>query len=60
MWKLKQLLNANDMQALINGKHVPARPENFKPYLCSVWKRLHYAWQVVLGRAETFVWPEGQ
>ena len=60
MWKLEQLLNAKDMQALINGKYVPARPDNFKPYLCPLWERLHYAWQVVLGRAETFVWPEGQ
>lgn len=61
MWKLEELLKSvKDLRAGINGKWVPARPENFKPKYCSIWKRLRYAWQVVQGRAETFVWPEGQ
>lgn len=59
MWKLKELLEWNS-QAEINGKWVPARPLNYKPCLCPIWKRLRYAWQVVRGHAETFVWPEGQ
>lgn len=60
MWNLEQLQDRQVPQACINGKWVPARPENFKPKYCSLWKRLYYAWKVVRGRAETFVWPEGQ
>ena len=61
MWKLEHLLQScKEMQAQINGKWVPARPENFKPLYLPLWERLRYAWQVVRGRAETFVWPEGQ
>jgi hypothetical protein len=68
MWKLQDLQFAevpskapgSTVQVHINGNWVPARPENFKPKYCSLWKRLGYAWQVVIGRSETFVWPEGQ
>ena len=60
MWKLEQLQDRTVPMVCINGKWVPVRPENFKPKYCSLLKRLRYAWQVVRGRAETFVWPEGQ
>lgn len=61
MWKLELLIKScQETQGCVNGKWVPARPENFKPPLCPLWSRLRYAWQVVCGRAETFVWPEGQ
>jgi hypothetical protein len=61
MWKLKQLcVSAVENQVLINGKWVPARPENFKPKYCSIFQRAKYAWQVIVGKAETFTWPEGQ
>ena len=61
MWTLKQLLvSAVEHQTAINGKWVSARPENFKPRCCSVLQRLKYAWQVVIGKAETFIWSEGQ
>lgn len=60
MWKLEQLREQEVPQTCIKGKWVPSRPENFKPKYCSIWKRLRYAWQVILGNAETFVWPEGQ
>lgn len=59
MWKLKELLEWSS-QTEINGEWVPARPLNYQPEYCSIWKRLRYAWQVVLGRHETFEWPEGQ
>ena len=61
MWKLEKLLQScKETQACVNGKWVPARPLNFTRKYCSLLKRLRYAWQVVHGRAETFVWPEGQ
>jgi len=60
MWSLKQLQDRDIPMACINDKWVPARPENFKPNHCSWRRRLKYAWEVFRGRAETFVWPEGQ
>ena len=59
MHTLEQLLN-NSSFTFMNGKLVPCRPENFKPKYCSIFKRLWYAWYVVCGKAETFVWTEGQ
>ena len=59
MWKLETLRDW-DTQAQIRDKWVPARPENYKPAYCPIGKRLLFAWQVIRGRAETFVWPEGQ
>jgi len=59
MWTLKSLLrSAEQTQAEINGKWVPARPLNWK---CrSFRERLCEAWAVFKGRAEAFTWPEGQ
>jgi hypothetical protein len=42
MWKLEQLQDREVPQTCINGKWVPARPENFKPKYCQVWRRLRY------------------
>lgn len=60
MWTLAQLNNSKNCTTEINGRRVPARPENYKPRMCPVWKRVWYAWQVIKGKAETFTWPEGQ
>lgn len=61
MWKLIELIKmAQETQTEIRGKWVPAKPENYKPKYCSIGRRIGYAWQVVIGKAETFTWPEGQ
>jgi hypothetical protein len=61
MWELKDLIeSAESTQTECNGKWIPARPENFKPRYCSIFRRIQYAWQVIMGRAETFIWPEDQ
>ena len=43
-------------EAQINGKWVPARPIG---YFSFRW-RLKLAWMVFTGKADAFVWPEGQ
>jgi hypothetical protein len=58
MWSIDQLREKDVPQACINGLWVPSRPENYKPRYCSLLERLRYAWQVVRGHAETFIWPE--
>lgn len=61
MWKLNDLLKFSKENLIqINGKWVACRPENFKCKYCNIFKRLIFAWQVILGKAETFTWPEGQ
>lgn len=60
MWTLKQLQNKEMPTVNLNGKWVPARPENYKKDLLSLKVRLKYAWEVFQGKAETFVWPEEQ
>lgn len=60
MWKLKSLQDPEMPQTEINGKWVPARPENFKKKYLSLRKRIKYAWEVFQCRAEAFTWPEGQ
>jgi len=57
IWKLKSLQNL-DTQAEINGKWVPARPENYK--FRSFREKLKDALAVFSGEAEAFRWPEGQ
>lgn len=56
MWTLRKLFeHANSNQAEISGKWVPARP------LRGGWcDRLSQAWAVLTGRADAFIWPEGQ
>ncbi len=60
MWALKDLVvHMDSTRIAINGKWVPARPHAgygwfaFRP-------RLRAAWAVFRGRADAFVWPEGQ
>jgi hypothetical protein len=43
-------------EAKINGRWVPARPVG---YLSLGW-RIKLAWMVFTGKADAFVWPEGQ
>ena len=59
MWTLEQLQN-NAVSVCINGKWVPARPENYKIDTMPLIKRIKYAWEVFMCRAEAFTWPEGQ
>lgn len=60
MWTLKQLQDPNMCQAEINGKWVPARPENYKKTCMTYRERLAHAWAVFTCKAEAFTWPEGQ
>lgn len=55
-YTLKQLMtHCQETQAKINGKWVPARPLS-GPFS---W-RVKAAWQVLIGKADAFTWPEGQ
>ena len=60
MWTLKQLQDPDMPMAYINGKWVPARPENFKRECMGFRDRFRHAWEVFACRAEAFTWPEGQ
>ena len=59
MWKLEELQN-DQCYANINGKWVPARPLNYKREWCGLFRRVCYAWMVLIGKHETFEWPENQ
>ena len=57
MWELKFLMEwCEQNHAEINGKWVPARPVQFYNFFV----RLYYAWNVLVGKADSFIWPEGQ
>jgi hypothetical protein len=59
-YKLECLLqNANDTQANINNKWVPARPEKLTGIYGLQW-RIKDALMVLSGKADAFTWPEGQ
>lgn len=59
LYTLRYLQNdANETQAEINGKWVPARPLNYKYESWS--ERVSDAWLVLTGKADVFVWPENQ
>ena len=59
MWTLKDLFDsASRNQVEIGGKWVPARPINWKYRTLS--QRFREAWAVFTGRADSFIWPEGQ
>jgi len=60
MWTLEQLQDAGENKVCIDGKFVPARPENYKNRYLTVRKRIKRAWAVFTGKADTFVWPGGQ
>jgi len=58
MWMLKELQDKNMPMTCINGKWIPARPINYK---CRTLKqRIKEAYAIFIGKAEAFVWPEGQ
>jgi len=42
----------------INGKWVPVRPINYK--YRTLKEKILEAWNVFIGRADAFMWPEGQ
>lgn len=60
MWTLGELRDGDVALAEINGKWVPARPENFKKRYMTLTERVKDAWEVFTCRAEAFKWPEGQ
>lgn len=53
MLKIEDL---NDTQANVNGKWIPARPENYK--YRSLRKKISDAIAVFNGKAEAVVWPK--
>jgi len=58
MYNLRDLQEANQCQACINGKWVPARPIN---HTCRTFiERLREAWGVFTGKFDAVKWPEGQ
>lgn len=60
MWTLNELIDyAKRTHKLINGKWVPARPFP-RRWLYELRYRLRGAWLVVCGKADVFVWPDGQ
>ncbi len=60
IWTLEELHSSDGTQACINGKWVPARPENGKRGVATIRMRIKAAWMVFTCRAEAFTWPEGQ
>ena len=60
MWTLESLFErANDTMIEINGNWMPCRPLPWYG-LQGVIRRAKSAWAVFTGRADAFVWPEGQ
>lgn len=57
MWSIKELQTWSVL-AEINGRWVSARPLNWKHR--AIIERLREAWKVFWGKADCFVWPEGQ
>ena len=65
MWTLKNLCDycngtipGGSAQAHINGRWVPARSENWK--FRTLRERFREAKAVFTGKADCFMWPEGQ
>jgi hypothetical protein len=58
IWKLDKLREKDVPQVYINGKWVIARPVNYK--YRSIKVKFIEAWNVFIGKAEAFRWPEGQ
>lgn len=55
MYSLNHLIkHANDCQAFIHGRWVPARP------MRTSWLQILDAWLVLIGKADAVKWPEGQ
>lgn len=58
MYTLKQLQDKNMPIGLINDKWVPMRPMNYK--YRTLKERIAEACKVFIGKADAFLWPEGQ
>ena len=57
MWELKFLMEwCSQNFTETKGKWVPARPVQFYNFFV----RLYHAWNVLIGKADSFIWPEGQ
>ncbi len=57
MWKLKFLMEwCKQNHAEINGKWVPARPVQFYNFFV----RVYHAWNILIRKADSFIWPEEQ
>ena len=57
IWKLEDLIKyTKETKAEINGKWVPVRPLYMQP----IRFRVKQAWAVLIGKADSFTWPEGQ
>ena len=60
IWTYERLLQSlRDNAVLINGAWVPARAMRCPCFAC-LRDRARAAWLVLIGRADAFVWPEGQ
>jgi hypothetical protein len=57
VWRVENL-GINEPKACVNGKWVPARPVNYK--YRTLFERIREAWLVFTGKADCFIWPEGQ
>ena len=50
--------HAESNKAFINGAWCPARPIN---WTCrTLRERIRQAWDVFIGKADSFIWPQGQ
>jgi hypothetical protein len=59
MWTLRGLImHVNSCSAQVGDKWVPSRPINWK--YRSLSEKIREAWAVFTGRADCFIWPEGQ
>lgn len=48
----------SDCMTKINGNWVPARPINYR--YRTLKEKILEAWNVFIGKADAFIWPEGQ
>lgn len=58
VWNYEQIVDKNVPQKCINGKWVPVRPINYQ--YRSIKEKLKECFLVWTGKAEVFMWPEGQ
>lgn len=60
MLDLIEIQGFDDTKSCIDGKYVPARPENFKNRSLTLSIRAKRAWLVFTGKADCFMWPGNQ
>jgi hypothetical protein len=58
IYTFEDLTDKNAPKALKNNKWVMARPVNYQ--LRNLKEKIYAAWQVFIGKADAFYWPEGQ